>query len=557
MNQTEEMFSFLQQLCIEPKDMEDCEKNIHSAVSSMAEQLRLGRVELKLVAPPTRLRLRDGNKKILVYDGETAFSGQAYAMKYNLPDKGQITISVVPATEEDFTDEEKERLQIVFRVIYMQYSRMMMEQLLQHVVDMDLDTGAATMDYLMRFAGEKLQRNILNQYVIVFFNIHNFKYVNKVFSYAEGDMILSQYTTRIQKYLDEDELIARAGGDNFVVLVKEENFAQFLKNISEVRIFYIGQQREKEFVFGATVGYGALKDIHEVREIMARASIAYASARKKGVGCVVEYNPLLYKEIMEKQSVLSDFKQALENREFVVYYQPKVNIQNRAIYGAEALVRWIKNGEIVPPANFIPLLEQEGSVISLDYYVLEEVCLWLKNRMKKGLEPICISVNFSRKHLEEDGLVDHIVSIIDRHGIDPQYIEIELTESEDYQNFEVMTALVEALKVRGIRTSMDDFGTGFSSLNMIKQVDLKMIKIDRSFIPLETEYPGKEKDLLMFNYIVNMIKGLDKKTIAEGVETKEQLEYLKNVGCDLVQGYVFDKPLPADAFEQRLLKGYS
>lgn len=557
MNQTEEMFSFLQQLCIEPKDMEDCEKSIHSAVSSMAEQLRLGRVELKLVAPPTRLRLRDGNKKILVYDGETAFSGQAYAMKYNLPDKGQITISVVPATEEDFTDEEKERLQIVFRVIYMQYSRMMMEQLLQHVVDMDLDTGAATMDYLMRFAGEKLQRKILNQYVIVFFNIHNFKYVNKVFSYAEGDVILSQYTTRIQKYLDEDELIARAGGDNFVVLVKEENFAQFLKNISEVRIFYIGQQREKEFVFGATVGYGALKDIHEVREIMARASIAYASARKKGAGCVVEYNPLLYKEIMEKQSVLSDFKQALENREFVVYYQPKVNIQNRAIYGAEALVRWIKNGEIVPPANFIPLLEQEGSVISLDYYVLEEVCLWLKNRMEKGLEPICISVNFSRKHLEEDGLVDHIVSIIDRHGIDPQYIEIELTESEDYQNFEVMTALVEALKVRGIRTSMDDFGTGFSSLNMIKQVDLKMIKIDRSFIPLETEYPGKEKDLLMFNHIVKMIKELDKKTIAEGVETKEQLEYLKNVGCDLVQGYVFDKPLPADAFEQRLLKGYS
>lgn len=557
MNQTEEMFSFLQQLCIEPKDMEDCEKSIHSAVSSMAEQLRLGRVELKLVAPPTRLRLRDGNKKILVYDGETAFSGQAYAMKYNLPDKGQITISVVPATGEDFTDEEKERLQIVFRVIYMQYSRMMMEQLLQHVVDMDLDTGAATMDYLMRFAGEKLQRKILNQYVIVFFNIHNFKYVNKVFSYAEGDVILSQYTTRIQKYLDEDELIARAGGDNFVVLVKEENFAQFLKNISEVRIFYIGQQREKEFVFGATVGYGDLKDIHEVREIMARASIAYASARKKGAGCVVEYSPLLHKVMMEKQSVLSDFKQALENREFVVYYQPKVNIQNRSIYGAEALVRWIKNGEIVPPANFIPLLEQEGSVISLDYYVLEEVCLWLKNRMKKGLEPICISVNFSRKHLEEDGLVDHIVSIIDRHGIDPQYIEIELTESEDYQNFEVMTALVEALKVRGIRTSMDDFGTGFSSLNMIKQVDLKMIKIDRSFIPLETEYPEKEKDLLMFNYIVNMIKGLDKKTIAEGVETKEQLEYLKNVGCDLVQGYVFDKPLPADAFEQRLLKGYS
>ncbi len=154
-------------------------------------------------------------------------------------------------------------------------------------------------------------------------------------------------------------------------------------------------------------------------------------------------------------------------------------------------------------------------------------------------------------------MVEQIVEMIDRYRIDHQYIEIELTESQDYQNYERITGIVNELKNNGIGTSMDDFGTGFSSLNMIKQVDLKVIKIDKSFIPLETNYPGKEKDIIMFRNIVSLIKQLGKKTIAEGVENKAQLQYLKDAGCDIVQGYVFDEPLTEEEFECRLQEGYN
>lgn len=153
-------------------------------------------------------------------------------------------------------------------------------------------------------------------------------------------------------------------------------------------------------------------------------------------------------------------------------------------------------------------------------------------------------------------MVEHIVSILDEHGIAHQYIEIELTESEDFQNYEIMTNIVNELSEAGIGTSMDDFGTGFSSLNMIKKLDLKVIKIDRSFIPLETDYSGKDKDMIMFCNIVTLLRELGKKTIAEGVETQQQLRYLENVGCDIVQGYVFDKPLCEADFRKRLENGY-
>lgn len=211
------------------------------------------------------------------------------------------------------------------------------------------------------------------------------------------------------------------------------------------------------------------------------------------------------------------FPSALQAKEFVIYYQPKVNVSDRTMYGAEALVRWIRNGKMVPPMQFIPQLEREGSVCKLDYYVLESVCAFLKDRQNKGLSVVPISVNYSRRHLEEENLVERTLEIIDRYGVDHHLIEIELTESEDFQNYEIMSGIIDEFKANGIGTSIDDFGTGFSSLNMIKEVDLETIKIDKSFIPLETDYPGKDRDLVMFHSIVQLINELDKKSIAEGL----------------------------------------
>ena len=189
--------------------------------------------------------------------------------------------------------------------------------------------------------------------------------------------------------------------------------------------------------------------------------------------------------------------------------------------------------------------------------MLEKTCQFLRRRIDSGKEPLCISVNFSRRHMEEENLVQKIVTVIDRYGLDHSYLEIELTESEDYQDYEKMMQLVEGLKQQGIGTSMDDFGTGFSSLNLIKKVDMSVIKIDRSFIPLETDYPEKEKDIVMFCSMVQMMKLLKKKTVVEGVETKSQLKYLEDAGCEVVQGYIFDRPLPENDFVRRLECGYA
>ena len=356
--------------------------------------------------------------------------------------------------------------------------------------------------------------------------------------------------------MGNDEIVARLGGDNFVLVFHKERREKLIEQLQNIRIHHQWQMKEREFVFGATIGVSNLNGITVPRAIMGRASIAYQAARQKGVGSVVEFSPEIEQEILANQSIVSNFLPALQAKEFVIYYQPKVNVADRTMYGAEALVRWIRNGKMVPPMQFIPQLEREGSVCKLDYYVLESVCAFLKDRQNKGLSVVPISVNYSRRHLEEENLVERTLEIIDRYGVDHHLIEIELTESEDFQNYEIMSGIIDEFKANGIGTSIDDFGAGFSSLNMIKEVDLETIKIDKSFIPLETDYPGKDRDLVMFHSIVQLINELDKKSIAEGVETVEQLEYLKGVGCDIVQGYVFDKPLPQEIFEERLASAH-
>lgn len=547
---------FFRVLYREVSDMNNCEANIITALSYVAENLRIAKAELKLNTPKTKLRTVGTEYESVLYDSKSKCGMDTHEFNFKIPDDGNVIIKFTPESNTGFSDEEKDILNILSNAIYIQCSRTVMRKLLLHAINTDLATGASTLEALIDRAGMLIEKNQLELYNIVFFNIHNFKYVNKVLSYKDGDVVLRSYTKHIQDSLSDEEILARLGGDNYVSIVKRENLDRFLDMLSMVSISFKNETRMETFIFGATVGYSSLEGIRSAREVMSRASLAYTDARRIGAGCVVEYTDDIRHRLMKIQSVLSNFIPALKAKEFVVYYQPKVNLNDKTIFGAEALVRWVQNGKVIFSNDFVPMLERDGSIVKLDYYVLEEVCIWLKHRIDLGLEPVRISVNFSRKHLDEKGLIENIVKIIDKYGIDHKYIEIELTESEDYQNFEIIINIVNGLKSNGIITSMDDFGTGFSSLNMIKNVDLQVIKIDKSFIPLETEYAGKDKDVIMFYHIINMVKALGKKTIAEGVETIEQLSYLKEVGCDAVQGYVFDKALPEKFFEKRLAEGY-
>ncbi len=551
------LIKFWETLYKESGDMEDCIKNISTALEELAQELHLAKVVMEIKTPENRFQPQAQHLQKILYDQGREKVAEMYTFSFSFATGENVTFYVRSA-EMPFHESEKTELEVILREIFYWYDRNLQRTFLHKVLNTDLETGAANPYGMGQFVGLLQAKKTLTQYCVVFFNIHNFKYVNKVFSYAEGDYILRKYTEQILDILEEDEKLARLGGDNYVALIKGEHVDDFLAEIREMRVDYANSVKSKSFLFGATVGISRLDGIQKgnLREVMSRASIAYQESRRRAVGGMVWYSEEIRQAIMERQNVISNFKSILENGEFIVYYQPKVDSSKMEICGAEALIRWQHEGTLIPPVKFIPQLEQEGSICKLDYFVLEQVCRFLKEREENGERNICISVNFSRKHLEEDDFAQHVVSVIDKYGVLHELIEVELTESEDFQQYGIMSEIVNGLKGHGIHTAIDDFGTGFSSLNMLKKVNLDVVKIDKSFIPLEKNYKGKEKDMTMLWSIVGMLHQLGKSMVAEGVETPEQLKYLQKVGCHIIQGYVFDKPLEEKEFAKRLTGDY-
>lgn len=528
---------------------------IRNGLAAIADRLRLGKAEITVDIPKNRFMPLGERSSAVLYEEEGAELGTPVDIEMKIRTGGTVFIKDYPYGP-DYSEEEIQTHRFIFREIFIQYNRTLAQCMLEKIMNTDINTGVANQNSLMYYAVNLIKNGRIGDYTGIFFNIHNFKYVNKVFDYSQGDVILRNYAHMVKSYLDSDEEIARLGGDNFVVICRNENASDFISKIKDVHMSHEFRSVKRELQLGVTAGIACLEGVDKPREVMARTSIAYQAARKTGAGSIVVYTKEIQKQLMDDQEILAAFPQALAAGEFVVYYQPKVRIADKSIYGAEALVRWVRDGQVVTPARFIPQFEREGSVCRLDYYMLEQVCGFLKSRLDKGLKIVPVSVNFSRRHLEEGDLVERITGTIDRFGIDRSYIEIELTESEDYQNYEIMSSVIGRLKERGISTSIDDFGTGFSSLNMIKKVDLDTIKIDKSLIPFDDVNNNKHQDIVMFSSIIDLIGRLGKKSVAEGVETTQQLDYLEKLGCDIVQGYVFDKPLPKDEFEQRLESGY-
>lgn len=529
---------------------------IRNGLAAIADRLRLGKAEITVYIPKNRFIPLGERSSAVLYEREVTELGTPVDIEMKIRTGGTVFIKDYPYGP-GYSEEEIQTHRFIFREIFIQYNRTLAQCMLEKIMKTDINTGVASQDFLMYYAVNLIKNGRIGDYTGIFFNIHNFKYVNKVFDYSQGDVILRNYAQMVKSYLDSDEEIARLGGDNFVVICRNENASDFISKIKDVHMSHEFRSVKREIQLGVTAGIACLEGVDKPREVMARTSIAYQAARKNGAGSIVVYTKEIQKHLMDDQEILAAFPQALAAGEFVVYYQPKVRIVDKSIYGAEALVRWVRDGQVVTPARFIPQLEREGSVCRLDYYMLEQVCVFLKSRLDKGQKIVPVSVNFSRRHLEEIDLVERITGTIDRFGIDRSYIEIELTESEDYQNYEIMSSVIGRLKERGISTSIDDFGTGFSSLNMIKKVDLDTIKIDKSLIPFDDVNNNKHQDIVMFSSIIDLIGRLGKKSVAEGVETTQQLDYLEKLGCDIVQGYVFDKPLPKDEFEQRLESGYS
>jgi len=290
----------------------------------------------------------------------------------------------------------------------------------------------------------------------------------------------------------------------------------------------------------------------KVRE---RANIAREEARRLFENNIEFYNERLQQRRAEQEQFEFEMRQALEKEQFVVYMQPKYSAIGEEIVGAEALVRWNHPEKgLIYPNSFVPLFESNGFIVKVDYFILESVCKCIRNWLNEGVQPVVVSVNLSRVHLYNADLVDRLVEITDRYRIPHELIEFELTETVLFEELGQLLNVMVKLKQAGFVLSMDDFGSGYSSLNMLKQLPVDILKLDKAFLDNFDADETGQKEKTIVSHIISMAKALDMEVLAEGVESESQKDFLISANCDMIQGYYYAKPMKLESFDKELRK---
>jgi|GEM_PF-937837 len=390
----------------------------------------------------------------------------------------------------------------------------------------------------------------ISMYSAFYFNIRRFGSINRDIGQENGDELLRLYADRLKSFVEEDEVLGHLGGDNFMALIKRSRQEKMTELLSGIRLEIETGGRTRAFTLAATVGIWEIDDANiEPGEIISRPSMALNQARNVRHKNVVIISDDQISRIRQQKNILAEYKKALEDEEFLVYYQPKVDSRDNRLVGAEGLVRWKKADGMVSPGIFIPPLEESGEIVHLDYYVLRHVCADMRKWEEEGYAPVKVSVNFSRRDLADKELAANINRIIEDSGISKELIEIELTETTDEEEHGVLTVFINQLYKYGIMTAIDDFGSGYSSLATLREFRVNTLKIDRSFINTDD---FSWRDEVILKDIIHMAQELGMDIITEGVERKDQLLFVNCAGCFIIQGFYYDRPLPRDEFELRL-----
>lgn len=461
-----------------------------------------------------------------------------------------------PKGAEPLTEYEKQKLDIVMRTVLNMVGRMRMHRSIEQLAYHD-DKGYKNFRSYMRTIGMINERGVLDQYAAIRYNLRHFALVNQEVGRRVGDMVMYNHVAVLEKICGEGGTVCRLGGDNFVALCEKKCLDNVLMYLTESPVVYDVNQGQRILVT-TSAGVWLIPDgfvLRDPGEIMDKINSAANAARTGGKDQIVFFDKNL---IISKEKVMrvqQRFPEALRNEEFRVFYQPKIDIETGALAGAEALCRWFHQDQIVPPTDFIPVLEETNDICKLDFYMLEHVCMDIRRWLNEGRKVVRISVNLSRKHMMDIDLLKNIIEIVDRHHVPHQYIEIELTETTTDVEFRDLKRVVGGLQQAGIFTSVDDFGIGYSSLNLIREIPWNVLKVDKSFLPVGEDDSSSTRSI-MFKYVVAMAREMGLKCIAEGVETQAQVNVLRDNHCDLAQGFFFDKPLPVERFEERLFRGH-
>jgi diguanylate cyclase (GGDEF)-like protein len=439
-----------------------------------------------------------------------------------------------------------------FLVIYILQSEREKEKELENIAFYDIVTGISNSLKFEKDAKEILKKNTTAKYAIIVLDIDKFAIINDVCGYKAGDKLLCDIAHTLKDIIQDKGIFARETADSFVVMIqwKKENdiinfineFINYTHNINCSSIL-----EKPSFSFGI---YKVEDRTMNVRRMIDGANLALETAKEKCVNNYTFFNQKIRDKILWNKEIEDEMINAINQNEFLVYLQPKYRLSDNTISSAEALVRWKshKLGMLFPD-EFIPIFEKDCFIVELDFYVLEHVCKQLRIWIDKGLKPVPVAVNMSRKHLGRKNFVKNIYEIIKKYNISPSLIELEITETAVYNNMKVLSDFVDEFHKLGFKLSMDDFGTGYSSLNTLKCLDINILKLDREFFMSSSLKEQKRSEIVIKN-IISMAKELNVTTVAEGVEIKQQVDYLKKIGCDTVQGYYFAKPMTIDNFEK-------
>lgn len=397
------------------------------------------------------------------------------------------------------------------------------------------------------------QNKLNGNYSALMMNMRHFSIINQDIGRSNGDVVLRNFYKLLSAIADTDGIVSRLGGDSFIALLRNELVEHITSILRGVPIYY-DRENEKRVLVSASAGIYHIPEnftFENASDIMDKILSAYQSAKRPGNESIAYYSENMLKKKDNDMRIMQLFEPAISKKEFKVFYQPKVDVETGEVIGAEALCRWIHGDDIISPAEFIPVLEQGNDICRLDFYILDVVCSDIRRWLDACIEPVRTSVNLSRKHLVDIDLLQHIIDIIDSHNVPHQYIEIELTETTTDVEFRVLKRIVSGLQELGIYTSVDDFGMGYSSLNLIREIPWNVLKIDRCFLPADDENESSVTSL-MYRHVVAMALDIGLECITEGVETTKQIEILRANHCRYAQGYIFDKPLPRDRFEKIL-----
>lgn len=451
---------------------------------------------------------------------------------------------------QDWSDEEFQQIEAFEKLIYMFCDRSYASTIAKDLSMFDNDLMIYPLTFFLATVKNLIRQGRIGEFGGVYFNIKHFSSINDRFGRDCATNIMKLFIHGILEKILYEECICRVGGDNFVVLFKKDNLNIIKNYLSGMPITF---NDGETVTVTTTAGYYMIPEATEsATDVMDRISTAYQLAKS------VYKRPFLFydDEIMQHQTHVKEiemmFPSAIENEEFKVFYQPKTQLNNYQLAGAEALCRWFRNGKVISPGEFIHVLEGSKAICTLDFYMLDHVCRDIRRWLDEGREAVKVSVNLSRLHLGDEDLLESILRIIDKYKVPHHFIEIELTETTTDVDYKELKKIVYGLREQDISTSVDDFGVGYSSLNLIREMPWNVLKIDKSFLPTQEEENNDPSKVKMLRHIITMSQDLGLECIVEGVETAEQVKLLKDCKCYLAQGFYFDRPLPVKEFEQKL-----